>query len=365
MSHWEIGDTMSRSLKWLFLAATIVALLLVPTIAMAAEPELPPGGSFVDDDGMSQEGWIEAIAALRITVGCNPPANDEYCPEKDLTRAEMATLVVRSLGISGEAEGPFTDTSESPHVRDINALARLGITKGCNPPHGTMYCPDRTVSREETAAFLVRAFSIATSDTDRFTDDDDSVFEGDINALAAAGVTSGCGEALFCGTEKLSRANMAVFVGRILRLTPNVPPERPPPPYPDVGKGKRVIYSNSEQRVWMIDANEQLVDTYPVSGRKGIPHFGTYTVYSKSRNAWAPYGGITMKNMVRFVRPQTWGNQWAYGFHSIPRYSNGEPMQTEDELGYFRSGGCVRQADHKAAAMYEWASIGTTVHALP
>ena len=72
-----------------------------------------------------------------------------------------------------------------------------------------------------------------------------------------------------------------------------------------------------------------------------------------------------MRDMVRFVRPGTWGNQWAYGFHSIPRYPNGNPMQTEDQLGTFRSGGCVRQADHKAAAMYDWASIGTTVHAIP
>jgi lipoprotein-anchoring transpeptidase ErfK/SrfK len=40
-------------------------------------------------------------------------------------------------------------------------------------------------------------------------------------------------------------------------------------------------------------------------------------------------------------------------------------MQTEAELGYYRSGGCVRQADDKAAALYDWAPIGTTVHAIP
>jgi putative cell wall-binding protein len=137
------------------------------------------------------------------------------------------------------------------------------------------------------------------------------------------------------------------------------------PPYPQVGSGKRIIYSNSAQRVWLIDGNENLVDTYLVSGRVGIPHYATYKVFSKSVNAWAPYGGITMKHMVRFVRPGTWGNQWSYGFHSIPRYSDGRPMQTEAQLGVHRSGGCVRQADYKAAALFAWASIGTTVHAIP
>lgn len=139
--------------------------------------------------------------------------------------------------------------------------------------------------------------------------------------------------------------------------------EDPPtaPPYPDVGEGKRIIYSNSGQHVWLIDENERLVSTYPVTGRKGIPGPGTYSVFSKSVNAYAPYGGITMQHMVRFA----WGTRWAYGFHSIPRYSDGRPMQTEAELGTFGSGGCVRQADHRAKFLFDWAPIGTTVIVLP
>jgi putative cell wall-binding protein len=137
------------------------------------------------------------------------------------------------------------------------------------------------------------------------------------------------------------------------------------PPYPQVGSGKRVIYTLSGHQLWMIDENENLVDTYLVTGRIGIPHPGTYSVFSKSVNAWAPYGGITMKHMVRFVRPGTWGNRWSYGFHSIPRYADGRPLMTEDELGSYGSGGCVRQPDHKAEAMYAWADIGTTVIVLP
>jgi hypothetical protein len=143
--------------------------------------------------------------------------------------------------------------------------------------------------------------------------------------------------------------------------------EAPPvaPPYPDVGSGKRIIYSNSEQRVWLIDEQEVLVSTYLVSGRQGIPLPGDYEVYSKSVQAYAPYGGITMQHMVRFVRPGTFGNRWAYGFHSIPRYPNGQPMQTADELGFYRSGGCVRQEDWRAAYLFEWADFGTAVHVLP
>jgi hypothetical protein len=139
--------------------------------------------------------------------------------------------------------------------------------------------------------------------------------------------------------------------------------EPPPgePPYPDVGSGRRIIYSNSLQQVWLIDENEEVVKTHLVSGRQGIPGPGTYSVYSKSLQAYAPYGGITMTHMVRFAR----GVRWPYGFHSIPIYSDGRPLQTEDQLGTFRSGGCVRQKNEDAVFVFNWAGIGTTVHVTP
>lgn len=356
---------MTTRLRRLGIVVALATTLVVAMAAAGSAADLPPGGTFLDDDLMQEEGWIEAIAEAGVTFGCNPPKNDEFCPDRILTRAQMASIFVRALGLTALDSGPFTDIADSIHARDINALAAAGVTLGCNPPTNDRFCPDAPVSRQQIATFIVRAFEFDASDVDVFSDDTGSAHEADINALAAAGITNGCGVDAFCGRAGLTRAEMAVFIGKTLELTPMIPPERPPPPYPQVGKGKRIIYSNSQQQVWLIDENEQLVDTYPVSGRVGIPHIGTYSVYSKSINAWAPYGGITMKHMVRFVRPGTWGNRWAYGFHSIPRYSNGQPMQTEDELGYFRSGGCVRQADHKAIALYAWAGIGTTVHAIP
>ena len=213
------------------------------------------------------------------------------------------------------------------------------------------------------AAFLVRALGYeAGAETNYFIDDEDSVFEADINRLAAAGVTSGCGDDGYCPTRKLLRAEMAVLIARALGLTPTYPPERPPPPYPDVGAGKRIIYANGEQRVWMVDERGALVDTYLVSGRKGVPAPGTYHIFSKSVDAWAGHDGITMKWMARFAKARS---GLAIGFHAIPVYSNGQPMQTEGELGYYRSGGCVRQANDKALALYQWAPIGTTVIVLP
>ena len=110
----------------------------------------------------------------------------------------------------------------------------------------------------------------------------------------------------------------------------------------------------------MIDDYNVVVDSYLVSGREGSPGAGTYSVFSKSEHAFA-YSGITMDWMVRFA----WGRTLAIGFHGIPRYANGTPMQTLDQLGTFQSHGCVRQDDGKAQALFEWADVGTTVIVVP
>jgi hypothetical protein len=119
----------------------------------------------------------------------------------------------------------------------------------------------------------------------------------------------------------------------------------------------------SDQRVWLINEDGTLQDTYLVSGRRNRPYPGTYHVVSKSPLAWAGHNGITMEHMVRFVRPYEDGNlnRLSIGFHAIPRYRDGTPMQTEAQLGTFQSAGCVRQSDEKATALYRWTPLGTKV----
>ncbi len=71
-------------------------------------------------------------------------------------------------------------------------MAGAGITKGCNPPVNTKYCPDDFVTRGQMAAFPVRAFGyVDDGDGGKFTDTEDHLFETAIDKLAEAGVTKG------------------------------------------------------------------------------------------------------------------------------------------------------------------------------
>ena len=117
-------------------------------------------GLFWDDDGSIFEADIERLAAAGITTGCNPPTNNRYCPDNHLTRGEMAAFLVRALDVTAAGGNDFVDDDGSIFEADIEKLAAAGITRGCNPPTNNRYCPNDSVTRAEMAAFLVRALGL-------------------------------------------------------------------------------------------------------------------------------------------------------------------------------------------------------------
>lgn len=200
----------------------LLGVLMAVSVAAAALA----AGTFTDDDGNTHEANIEAIAAEGITKGCNPPVNDLYCPSDPVTRGQMAAFLRRAFDLPAAVEDHFTDDDGTTFEGDINALAEAGITKGCNPPANTEYCPDGHVTRGQMAAFLRRAFDYPAVTNDFFTDDDNSIFEADINAIAAEGVTKGCNppdNTLYCPNDLVLRDQMASFLARALELKPIVP----------------------------------------------------------------------------------------------------------------------------------------------
>lgn len=214
--------------RLLILISLILASFLLAGAAGAEE--LPPGGSFIDDDGDIFEPSIEAIYAEGITVGCSSRA--QFCPDRGVTRGEMAAFLARALDLATTDVDHFIDDDSSIFEADINRIAAVGITKGCNPPDNTRFCPDNVITRGEMAAFVVRAFQLeAAIQEDHFVDDDSSIFEAQIDSLAEAGITYGCNppdNTWYCPKELVSRGAMAAFLTRAIPLESITPPPRPP-----------------------------------------------------------------------------------------------------------------------------------------
>jgi len=161
--------------------------------------------------------WLGDTA---ITKGCNPPNNTLYCTGDPVTRGQMAAFLARALGLTDRGSTDFTDDNGSIFEADIEKLAAAGITKGCNPPANTKFCPDDEVTRGQMAAFLVRALGLTDPGSTNFTDDNGSIFEADIEKLAAAGITKGCNppaNTQFCPNDSVTRGQMAAFLKRAVQ----------------------------------------------------------------------------------------------------------------------------------------------------
>ena len=124
------------------------------------------------------------------------------------------------------------------------------------------------------------------------------------------------------------------------------------------GTGRRIVFDQSDQRVWLVEDGSTVERTYLVSGsRFNNLQPGTYTVQSKSRHAGAFDGSGSMEYFVRFAT----GFSEPIGFHSVPRDNSGDLEQTKQQLGTPLSAGCVRQWLPDAIALWDFAPVGTKV----
>lgn len=176
-------------------------------------------GSFFDDEDSIFESNIESIAASGVTRGCNPPFRDRFCPKETVTRETMAAFLVRALNLTENTHPGFRDVAAgTTFAEDIGRLATAGITRGCNPPLNDLFCPENDVTRETMAAFLVRALGLSEDTHPGFADiAPGNIFSADIEMLATAGITRGCNPPvndMFCPKDAVTRETMAAFLDR-------------------------------------------------------------------------------------------------------------------------------------------------------
>jgi hypothetical protein len=180
-----------------------------PAIVRDSDPYAATWDNYFEDlDGFRHD--IVWVANAGITKGCRAL---RYCPKDPVTRAQMATFLVRALDLPAASKDYFGDDESSSHEDNINRVASAGITSGCAVGR---YCPASIVSRAQMASFLARAFSLTATSTDYFTDDESSSHEANINKVAGAGITTGCSPTTYCPAANVTRGQMAAFLHRAL-----------------------------------------------------------------------------------------------------------------------------------------------------
>src|SRR5262249_11504949 len=164
--------------------------------------------------------------ANRTTVLVCPTQLSATILTSDLTTAGTAAVTVFNPAPGGGTSTSMT-FNINPRFLDvplgywaasqIDKVVNDGVSAGCAP---RMFCPESNVTRAQMSVFLLRskngsAYNLPPATGTVFTDVSASSFAAAwIEALAAAGVTSGCAPNLFCPSDPVNRAQMSVFLLR-------------------------------------------------------------------------------------------------------------------------------------------------------
>ncbi|MDD4715440.1 MAG: S-layer homology domain-containing protein [Oscillospiraceae bacterium] len=124
-------------------------------------PVLYPGKTFEDISGDSFQKAIEALAARGIINGVG---SSVFQPNRTMTRAEFAAVMVRALGLVPSGSSGFSDVPKAswyaPYVGTASAYQIVnGISK-------TAFSPNQTITREQAAVMVMRAARLCGLETD-------------------------------------------------------------------------------------------------------------------------------------------------------------------------------------------------------
>ena len=199
-----------------------------PTVPRArlVDDACPEGGvpdsGRTDADGNTHERAIDCMLWWGIANG---QSDTRYDTAGSVSRGQMASLLAGLISKSGgtlpsDAPDAFTDDDGSVHEGSINALAAAGIVDGLG---GGLFAPERSVQRAQVTKFLVRGYEAVserslTSTADYFSDDNGTTHEQDINLAAAAGFVEGFEGSAFAADGLTQRDQMASLLARTLDL---------------------------------------------------------------------------------------------------------------------------------------------------
>lgn len=165
---------------------------------------------------------IEILASKHIVKGVD---ETNFAPERSITRAEFAALIVRALGTEIiQYRNVFSDVDESAWYKDyVQTAAEYGLVTG----FGGKFRPDDTITREEMAVIAVRAYLSVKNERPEESDnilkfsDGNEISSWAVNEVAMAkglGLVNGVDSSRFMPKGLVTRAQSATIIRRLLGI---------------------------------------------------------------------------------------------------------------------------------------------------
>jgi hypothetical protein len=145
-----------------------------------------------------------------VSNGCG---GDMFCTNNPMTRGEAAGFISRGFQYPAASRDYFSDDTGNANETYINRIAEAGLTHGCDPGK---FCPNKRTTQGQVARLLSRALALPPATQDYYDDDNGTTFEDDLNRLAEAGISSGCGVRRSCPSNVVTRGQMVAMLHRAL-----------------------------------------------------------------------------------------------------------------------------------------------------
>lgn len=163
---------------------------------------------------------IEVMASKGIIDGTSANA---YAPSLNITRADYLHLLVKTLGLTAEAEGNFGDVSPGDYYYQALGIAKkLGIAAGTG---NNRFDPKSSITRQDMLTLTARALEVfkglkmeeGAAALEQFYDRGDisPYAMKSLNALVKEGLVAGMGDGRLSPGGLATRAEAAVFLYRI------------------------------------------------------------------------------------------------------------------------------------------------------
>lgn len=192
------------------LALILVCLMSVSTVAFAAD--------FSDVDGHWAINAINNAAENGLITG----SEGRFYPDDNMTRAEMATIVVRAFGATEDADiSEFTDVLPTDwFYASMSKAVAMGAFNGSD---GKLN-PENSITRQEAFVVLSRVFGLAVNEDidpsilNQFSDKGmiEDWAEKDVAAIITAGYVGGS-DGKLNPTANITRAEFAAVMDRLIK----------------------------------------------------------------------------------------------------------------------------------------------------
>ena len=198
--------------------AAVMALAI--TISLVTVPvQAAEAPQFSDVDGH----WGEEAIVRWADYGVIEGSNGQFNPDAPITRAEMAAVIARLLGLTETAENTFTDVEAGAwYAQAILQCAAAGIIQGSNG----MANPNGTLTRQEAAVMLGRALGIQPDEGDVAFLDGEQVADwaaGYVSVMSDRGILNGVGGNQFAPLEDINRASVVTVLNNAVTAYANEP----------------------------------------------------------------------------------------------------------------------------------------------